>query len=108
MKIKVVIGIAASVCAFNMRAQTTAEVETNRLVKLSEKLEGTYQVQIINSREKIAFPLSTLDVIESKRTKTDTVYFWLKERVRVMVLPSETLSNKTFTPLERITYINTK
>lgn len=91
-----------------LSAQDNAKAETDRLMKLYQKLEGTYQVQIIDSREKIAFPLTTLDAIEKQRHATETTYFWLKERVKIMVLPVSVISKKDFKPLERIIYTSSK
>lgn len=86
-------------------AQQEQSPETKRLLALQTKLEGTYQVQVINSREKIAFPLTTLDAVEARRSPHDTVYFWLKEHVRIMVLPASVISGKEFTPVQKTVYI---
>ena len=106
LPILVILFFSFSIKTTAQSAQKTGKEETERLVALQKKLEGTYQIQVIDSREKVAFPLSTLDVIETKRTKTDTIYFWLKERVRIMVLPANELNKVDFKPLTNTVYIS--
>lgn len=92
--------------SFKLLAQQDPMVETQRLIALSQKLQGTYQVQVINSREKAAMPLSILDSVEAKRHKTETVYFWLKSNTRVMILPESIINKKGFKPIERVVNIS--
>ncbi len=81
-----------------------AKAETDRLMKLYQKLEGTYQVQVIDSREKVGFPLATLDEIVSKRQTSETVYLWLKSNIRVMVLPFSEINKPEFVRLPQTAY----
>lgn len=103
-KLKLLLPILFLLIGMPLSAQEDAKAETERLMKLYQKLEGTYQIQIIDSREKIAFPLKTLETIEAKRHQTQTTYFWLKERVKIMVLPEVAINKKDFQPVERIIY----
>jgi len=72
---------------------------------LSTQLEGTYQVQIINSREKPTIPLTIMDSIQLKRQQNETIYFWLKNNTRVMVPSYSVINKQGFSPLERVKYI---
>ncbi|MGZ3901993.1 MAG: hypothetical protein ACXVDC_16825 [Bacteroidia bacterium] len=83
-------------------------MESKRLMTLFNKLEGTYQVQVLNSRDKTEIPLYIMDSIEVKRHVSDVVYFPLKNNVRVMVLPYNVINKKGFVPLERVTNIFTE
>ncbi len=108
-KIKIVFRILTFVFfTINVNAQQDPKIETERLVKLSQKLEGTYQLQIIDSREKAAMPLSILDEVTAKRHTTDVVYFWIKNNIRVMVLPLSVITKKDFIPVERVVNISSK
>ncbi|MEO8762289.1 MAG: hypothetical protein ABI448_15445 [Bacteroidia bacterium] len=82
------------------------KVESQRLMNLYNKLEGTYQIQIINSREEPAIPLTIMDSIEIKRQQITTVYFWLKSNVRVMVPAYSVINKQGFSPLERVKYLS--
>ncbi len=82
------------------------KVETKRLTNLLNQLEGTYQVQIIDSREKLTFPLTMLDSVQIKRQQNQTTYIWLKSNVRVMVPAYSVINKQGFSPLERVKYIS--
>jgi|GEM_PF-1424485 len=88
-------------------AQNDAKkIETERLTKLLNKLEGTYQVQIIDSRELAAIPLTLMDTIELKRHENQVQYVWIKNNVRVKILPKIEILSPNFKGLERVTHIS--
>lgn len=106
--------IAIVICLLicrNMHAQkqqaanVAAQAETKRLTDLLHKLEGTYQVQIVNSREKTEFPMVLLDTIVARRNQTQVVYYQMKPNVRIRILPQNLIESPGFIPLERIKYI---
>lgn len=108
-KMKTLFGILTFIFfASSSIAQQDPKAETQRLVALSQKLQGTYQLQIIDSREKTEMPLSLLDSVAAKRHSTDNVYFWYKKNIRVLVLPLSEIEKKDFKPLERIVNISSK
>jgi hypothetical protein len=85
-----------------------ARAESTRLMNLYNKLEGTYQVQVIDSREKVGFPLAMLDSIEAKRKQNETIYLWLKSNIRIVV-PSYTEIHKSgYVPLEQTVHISSE
>jgi hypothetical protein len=106
--------IAIAICLLmygNMNAQkqqaanVAAGAETKRLMDLLHKLEGTYQVQIVNSREKTEFPMVLLDTIVARRNQTQVVYYQMKPNVRIKILPQNMIESPGFIPLERIKYV---
>ena len=102
------IGLFLCLFTFFSSAQKDAATESQRLVTLFQKLEGTYQIQIIDSRDKIEIPLVLMDSIQAKRNIKDVVYFPLKPNVRVMVLPFSTINDKDFKRLERVVNISSQ
>ena len=104
MKLFIYVFSLLSLFAINANGQTDPKVETQRLMTLLTKLEGTYQVQIIDSRELPAIPLSLMDTIIAKRDQNSVKYVWLSEKVRVKILPVSEISQPTFQPLERVVY----
>src|SRR5665213_427618 len=72
--------------------------ENARLLALCKKLEGTYQLQIINSREAGETPLQYMDTIVAKRSAMDTVYFYYpnKPELRLMILPQSVIENNNY------------
>ncbi|MCW3077230.1 MAG: hypothetical protein JWO32_1839 [Bacteroidetes bacterium] len=95
----------ALILSFSVSAQNEAKIESKRLMTLCNKLEGTYQVQVIDSRDKTEIPLWIMDSIEAKRQVNTVVYFPIKNNVRVMVLPLNVINKKGFVPLPRIANI---
>lgn len=91
----------AIILSIKLSAQNDGKLESHRLMTLFHKLEGTYQVQVINSRDKTETPLWIMDSIEAKRHQSEVVYFPLKNNVRVMVLPFNVINKKGFVPLPR-------
>ena len=80
------------------------KLENKRLQDLSKQLEGTYQFQVINSREKPAIGATYMDSIQNKRQQNDKAYLWLSKNVRIMILPYTVINKPGFTPLESIKY----
>ena len=78
----------------------------NRTVNLLHKLEGTYQLQILDSRELPTISLDMLDKIQDKRHQTDTIYFSVKHNFKVMILPYSTIEKKDFTAIKRVAYFS--
>lgn len=89
-------------------SQADHKKETQRLMDLLAKNEGTYQVQIIDSRELPTIPLTLMDSIEAKRDEQEIKYVWLKSNVRVKILSKKEISNPSFQPLERVKYFSSE
>lgn len=87
-------------------SQQDSKAETNRMMDLLNKLEGTYQVQIIDSRELPAIPLSLMDTIVAKRDQETTQYVWLKSNIRVKILSKKEITSPSFKGVARVEYIN--
>ena len=109
MKKMFFIGILSLLFVSRLSAQVNAadsQKESKRLMDLFQKLEGTYQVQVIDSRDKTEIPLSIMDTILAKRNISEVVYFPLRNNVRVMILPFSVINKNGFKPIERIANIS--
>jgi hypothetical protein len=82
------------------------KLETKRLMNLFTQLEGSYQIQIIDSREGPVIPLTIMDSIQIKRKQNETTFFWLKKNVRIKILPYNIINKQGFSPLERVKHIS--
>lgn len=85
---------------FLFAQQNLSKEKVEALNELSKKIEGTYQVQIINSRELAAFELQLMEIIENKREENDTIYYPVKPNIRVMILPKKVIENPEFKKIE--------
>ena len=92
--------VAESVQAENRKA------ETNRLMSLLNKLEGTYQIQVIDSREQPTIPLTLMETIELNRHTTEVKYIWLKSNMRVKILSKNEINTSSFIGIPRVINIS--
>ena len=67
---------------------------------------GTYQIQIIDSREKPAIQISFIDQIDAIRLANDVAYISVKNNIRIKVLPLSVINANDFTAVERVVYLN--
>lgn len=89
-------------------SQEAKKPDDDHYVKLAKKLEGTYQVQVIDAREYFSMSAAMLDSIEATRHATETKYIWLKENTRIMIPSRAELNKPGFIPLQRVAYITSK
>ena len=82
--------------------------EVDYLIELGSNLEGTYQIQMIDTRALPTVELSLYNIIEEKRSLNKTIYHYLNSNMRIMILPQETIKNSDFIGVERIIYISSK
>ena len=76
--------------------------------ELSNKLYGTYQIEMIDTRSLPSFPAELLEVIEVKREENTVVYHNVSEIMRIKILPKSIINAADFKPLKRINYISSK
>ena len=80
--------------------------EEQKISQLSKELEGTWQIQVINSRNMPAIPIQVVETIEQRRLDNDTSYYYLDPDIRIMILPRKVILNKNFNKIEKITHIS--
>jgi len=90
---------------FSQENLTKEEVAT--YISMMETAEGTYQIQMIDTRELPAIPIALIKTIEEHRKENETVYFFYKNNIRIKVLSRyEIQDNKRLTKDEKIIYIS--
>ena len=82
------------------------EEEATSYAERFNQAGGTYQIQIIDSREKPAIKISLIDQIDAVRKENDVAYISLKNNIRIKVLPLSVINAPNFTAVERIVYLN--
>lgn len=88
---------------FSQSNLTPAQVEEYQ--QLSQELAGTYQIEIIDSRETPHMELSVFPLIQQSRALDSVVYIDLSNTLRVKVLPYSTINSPNFQPVEYSTYV---
>ena len=86
--------------------EATRKAETKRLMDLLSKLEGTYQIQVIDSREQPTIPLTLMEIIELNRHTTEVKYIWLKSNMRVKILSKNEINTSSFIGIPRVINIS--
>lgn len=85
-----------------------SESKAEELTELGVYIEGTYQIQMIDTRALPAVELSLYEIIEAKRDLNNTVYHYVGSNMRIMILPKEIIEHPDFISLENIKYISSK
>jgi hypothetical protein len=86
--------------------QGLSKEEVSKYVKMTNDAEGTYQIQLIDTRAKPTTQLSIINSIENKRENDKVAYFYVNSFTRVKVLSKKEINSTTFKPLERYKYIS--
>ena len=82
------------------------EEEATSYAERFNQAGGTYQIQIIDSREKPAINISLIDQIDAIRKENDVAYISVKNNIRIKVLPLSVINANGFTAVERVVYLN--
>lgn len=85
-----------------------SESKVKELIVLGASLEGTYQIQMIDTRVLPAVELSIYSIIQEQRSSKNVVYHYLNSNTRIMILSFETIETPNFKSLDRIAYISSK
>lgn len=88
-------------------AQNNLQESQNNHYQLMDELEGTYQIQMINSRAKPAIDTDLLESIKANQKDAKEVTFMYKPNIQIVVKSKQDVQQgKTFTKEEKIIYIN--
>lgn len=79
------------------------QTETNILQQT--KIEGTYQIQVINTRDNPFIPQNIETIVIENRKKDVITYYKLSENVRIKILPLDYITSKEYKPLSLIEHI---
>jgi len=82
------------------------EEEATSYAERFNQAGGTYQIQIIDSREKPAINISLIDQIDTIRKENDVAYISVKNNIRIKVLPLSVINANDFTAVERVVFLN--
>lgn len=104
--------IVFSICLFISIASYCQEGLTKEEVKKYTKMmsvaDGTYQIQMIDTRSLPSIPLELIKTIEEKRHDIKTIYFYYKPDIRIKILSRKEIENKKLEKDEKIIYITSE
>lgn len=70
-----------------------------------QSIEGTYQVQVVNSRNQPNVPGNLEQIVREKRHNTEDLYITIGTDVRLFIPSEKTIRSKTFIPLKAIAHV---
>ena len=73
---------------------------------MHNKAAGTYQIQIINTSQIPAIPLSIIQVVEDNRHLSDTTYVDYSLNMRIMILPKNLVNSRKYSSLKQPEYVS--
>jgi len=96
---------AAFLPAFFFGQNSLTDEEVTAYIGMFNNAEGTYQIQIIDSREMPSIPLSIIDEIDAVRKENDIAYISVKDNIRIKVLPLFVINAADFVEVETMVYL---
>ena len=97
---------AAFVLPGKLHAQDTLSKNAKVVVAPSiKKAEGTYTVQMINTRDLPLLPYNIDQIVEENRDAEKVVYKSLSKYVRIKILPKSEITKKDFVPVKSLEYV---
>jgi len=85
-----------------VKAQVKADTTLNKCYTI----DGTYQIQVINSRSQPLMPVNLNKIVLENRDATKVKYVPLGSIVRLMILPLSEINKPDFKPLDQIGYVS--
>lgn len=83
-----------------------AQMSRAEFDQLKSELEGTYQIQMINTRQQPAINSEEFVRIRDERKKNDMVVLTVNEKIQILVLSQEELNKGVrFEDEDRVAYI---
>ncbi len=78
----------------------------NKIVQKSEPVvEGTYQIQVVNSRNQPNIPGNIKQLVLENRATNEVKYVTLGTEVRIMILPTSEITKPDFKPIKMIAHV---
>jgi hypothetical protein len=105
-KLTLLLCFAVISAAFSFSQSSLNQEQVQEYFNLSVALEGTYQIQMIDTR---ALPTITLDLfpqIDALRLENETSYLNVNQNMRIMILPREVINASNFVWVERVIHVN--
>lgn len=105
-KLKLIIVCFLFISTSHLIAQDTEKTNNDLKEEFKEllvKLEGTYQIQILETRVEPSISFDLLKEIDRKRLEKETIFIH-KEHYSIEVPSFEEINSEDFKPLEKVIY----
>lgn len=88
--------------------QSASDIDVEKLEKQRQSLEGTFQIEMLDTRALPTFNISLYDTIETLRKEDEVIYHDVSDIMRIKILPRSIIEAENFEPVERVVYISSK
>jgi len=88
--------------AFSQNNSTTGSTDLHSQADL---YDGTWQIQVVNSRNQPYIPGNIDEIVRENRKKNEVVYIKLDDYIRIKILSADEISSAGFKPLEKVVHI---
>ena len=82
------------------------EEQVTQYTQLAQDFEGTFQIQMIDSRATPAITLDLFPQMAALRHETEVTYLNVNPSMRIMILPTSVIESPSFQEVERVKRIN--
>ncbi len=98
-------GVSKAQLNQGLHDQNRDEIKMKDLREKWDKAQGTFQIQIVNSRINPQVDVAVIEEIEKLRKQEEIVYLPFRDDVRIMILPITMMQSAEFKKLETYKYI---
>lgn len=108
MKSKIILSLLVIGLLFlgtDIRSQNTIISEDPYSVSMDDTFDGTWQIQVVNSRNQPYIPGNIDEIVRENRKQSEVVYIRLDDNVRIKILSQDEISASGFKPLEKVIHI---
>ena len=80
--------------------------QVDQYTTMFKEAQGTYQIQMINTKKMPAIPIRLISDIEKQRHQSEVKYLFLDENIKIMILPKDVIENSEFVQIEKIIHLS--
>lgn len=98
---KILIQLTILLISFSSNGQSN----TKNILPENLTVEGTYQIQVINTRDHPFIPSNIEEIVIKNRQQSIISYYKLSDYVRIEILPLDVIDSPNFEPITLIKYL---
>jgi hypothetical protein len=103
-----VLFMVLSIDAQTGKSEKISPERRQQISQLNKQYEGTYQIQMIDSRKQPAVPYDLVERVNAARKQNEETFFYLNKNVRIRVLPKSVIERPNFTRVEKIVHLSSQ
>ena len=106
MKKFTLLGIIIFLSLTSYSQENLTEQQVQEYMEIGSQIEGTFQIQMIDTRSLPTFPLELYPMIKEARKENEVIYIYPSGNMRIKIYSKNLIDSENFVPAARITHIN--